>query len=109
MRTSNPLHAIPAAIGVTALAAAASLAFSAAPAQADGCQALFPEQPLRPTLSAGLPDCRAYEQVNPVSKGGGNLVPIAVSDDGQTVAYGAFSAFTGSSGGSREVFYFAHR
>ena len=78
-------------------------------ASADGCVGLFPAQPVRAALSVGLPDCRAYEQVNPVFKGGGNLVPIAVSRDGDTVVYAAFAAFTGSSGGDREVVYQARR
>jgi hypothetical protein len=78
-------------------------------ARGDGCSVLFGGQPLRSGFSAGLPDCRGYEQVNPVAKGGGNLVPVAVSANGDAVMFGAFSAFAGSSGGGRTVFYTAHR
>jgi hypothetical protein len=113
MRPSNPLRAIPALL-LPALSALAFLCGAGGVARADSCRTLFPEQPTRVTLSSGLPDCRAYEQVNPVFKGGGNVAPFALSEDGSAFVYATFAAAPDSnghnpSGGVRQVFYEARR
>jgi hypothetical protein len=107
--SGRALRALGALTAVTALNVAASLALSAAPASADSCASLYPSQPPRSALSAGLPDCRAYEQVNPLFKSGGNIGPKAISADGDVVAYDAAASFAGPSAGDRQVFYRAVR
>ena len=66
-----------------------------------------PNQALRTGPSAALPDCRAYEQVTPVDKGGlyieGFADLVAASPDGSAVSYisGAGSGFP-AKGGARQ-------
>jgi hypothetical protein len=57
---------------------------------------------LRDGRSAGLPDCRAYEQVSPVDKGGfsgyARGSATQVSNSGEAIAYMSNEAFPGSLG-----------
>jgi hypothetical protein len=58
---------------------------------------------VREGASAGLADCRAYEQVSPVDKGGfaaypANTAPAQVSTSGEALAYQSVQAFPDSVG-----------
>lgn len=63
-----------------------------------------PNAALRTGASDGLPDCRAYEQVSPVDKGGdeavlpGLSVPAQASPNGERVAFESYNSFPGASG-----------
>jgi hypothetical protein len=72
-------------------------------AQAESCPTT------RASLSAALPDCRAYEQVSPAIKGGVETIAVAAADDGETVLFQARDAFTGSSGGEFAPLFRARR
>lgn len=63
-----------------------------------------PNQAFRGGPSASLPDCRAYEMVSPVDKGGGDIRPLTgdagtlagldqAADSGQRFTYSSFRAF----------------
>ena len=71
------------------------------PAFAEAC----PNAALRGGPSSALPDCRAYEQVSPVEKGGLSAYPVSglpaqVSETGNAIAYLGHEAFPGASGNS---------
>jgi hypothetical protein len=60
---------------------------------------------LRTGASADLPDCRAYEQVSPVAKGGFAALPkggtpVQTSPSGDAISYLGFNAFPGALGSS---------
>jgi hypothetical protein len=75
----------------------ASRSFTAEAAQ-NGCA----NEELRVGLSAALADCRAYEMVSPVDKGGGNVATqvskTRVASDGNAVTFRANAAFAGAIG-----------
>ncbi len=50
-------------------------------------QAACANQAFRTGPSAALPDCRAYEMVSPVDKGGGDIVASGGPDNGQEAAW----------------------
>jgi hypothetical protein len=63
-----------------------------------------PNSGVRAGTSESLPDCRAYEQVSPVDKGGAaaypanTAPPVRVSSSGEAIAYLGFQAFPGAVG-----------
>ncbi len=86
-------------LGVGVLCAVAGLVvFSGSVAVAGSC----PNEALRTGASAGLPDCRAFEQVSPVDKGGFSAYPYPLaaqaSPSGDAVSYQSFSVFPGAVG-----------
>jgi hypothetical protein len=59
----------------------------------------------RENNSTALPDCRAYEQVSPVDKGGfaaypESALPARASPDGERISYQGYSSFPGALGNS---------
>lgn len=64
---------------------------AAGPAAAAPC----PNEALRAGPAAQLPDCRAYEQVSPVDKGGNDIALLnqAVAADGGAISYQSNGAF----------------
>ncbi len=62
--------------------------------------------------SETLPDCRAYEQVSPVNKGGAaayteaQQMPVQVSSSGEAISYLSFQGFPGAVGNT--ALYAAH-
>ncbi len=76
-----------------------------------------PNQALRTAASAALPDCRAYEMVSPVQKGGGDIISV-LSDstgleqaaaDGQSLTYSSYRAFADPESAPFTAQYLAHR
>jgi hypothetical protein len=86
-------------VGLVCLCVLGLAAFlgSSAPSAGAAC----PNEAFRSGPSANLPDCRAYEMVSPVDKGGQELNTSASSGapaptaapDGNTVAWGMLGAF----------------
>jgi hypothetical protein len=61
------------------------------------------DAPLRVEASAGLADCRVYEQVSPPAKGGfaaypASSLPAQLSSSGEALVYLAYQAFPGAVG-----------
>lgn len=90
------------ALSSTALVLGAALAVVAAPSWGSaGCT----NEQFRTGVGASLPDCRAYEQVSPQEKNGGNVdggliaftdpAPQQAAPDGESVAYASQTAFNG--------------
>ncbi len=92
------------------------LGFASAPALAAGeaGETVCPNAASRIGPSASLPDCRAYELVSPVFKGGYGVLGIeGVAQNGESVAYYSPGAFAGAPAGISEaldsVTYLARR
>lgn len=93
------------AIGAFSLAAAV-MAFAMTAGTAALASGHCENQPLRVGPAALLPDCRAYEQVSPVEKGGFDAVsrvsllayPVQASPSGEAVAYMGSGSFAGAAG-----------
>ncbi|MET0306500.1 MAG: hypothetical protein ABW196_09775 [Solirubrobacterales bacterium] len=79
-----------------------------------------PNQVFRTGSSAALPDCRAYEMVSPVDKGGGDVVAVTTprgrdsaidqsAADGEAITYSSYRAFGGPLGGPFTPQYLARR
>jgi hypothetical protein len=67
---------------------------------------------LRVGPSAGLPECRAYEQVSPVAKGGGGVdqaASVASSPSGEAVTFISSSAFASAQANVKANTYLANR
>jgi hypothetical protein len=62
---------------------------------------------------AFLPDCRAYEQVSPIDKNGGEVsstyFPSVSSESGDGLVFGSSVAFGGATSGSWQAYYLARR
>jgi hypothetical protein len=66
-----------------------------------------PNAALRAGSSEALPDCRSYEQVSPIDKGGFSAYPnsapsIQLSSSGEAIAYQSLAAFPGALGSTAE-------
>ena len=60
--------------------------------------------------SLNLPDCRAYEQITPEEKEGGEAFPkFSLSPDGERVQFYSQGAFSGASANELATEYVAHR
>lgn len=63
--------------------------------------------------SAGLPDCRAYEQSSPVDKNGSNIFGEArltkAAADGSAITFGALFGIPGGTGAQEYPYYLASR
>ncbi|HEX5309330.1 MAG TPA: hypothetical protein VFW38_09655 [Solirubrobacteraceae bacterium] len=80
---------------------ALSTVFAAPSSGSAGC----PNEQFRTGVGASLPDCRAYEQVSPQEKNGGNVdggliaftdpAPQQATPDGENVTYASQTAFSG--------------
>jgi hypothetical protein len=91
----------------------ADLTFESAPAGPPAAPGCPNEQFRLGTAAAGLPDCRAYEQVSPVAKNNGNVCfrcDTAVSAGaGDALAFASTVAFPGSPVGSFPTNYISRR
>lgn len=79
---------------------------------APGAAAACPNEAFRVGASALLPECRAYEQVSPVDKGGANVaMPIEVSaaPSGDAAAFYASAAFAEAPGNPLIAGYIGRR
>lgn len=111
MRRASSLRS--AAFGAALIAALIVVFSMPTVASADDC----PNAEFRVGVSALLPDCRAYEQVSPVEKNGGDIggekrhTGHAVAFDGSRAIFASSSQFAGPSqgGSSDDEEYFAQR
>jgi hypothetical protein len=90
---------------VSVVATLAGLALSAGAIVSTAAQATCPNASYLTGPSAGLPDCRAYEQVSPADKGGFSAyapqgTPAQTLRSGDALAYLNYNAFPGGLGNS---------
>jgi hypothetical protein len=103
-----PLRTSALATLVSLCALTGALALCSVPALAEGA---CPNEQLRGEQGAThLPDCRAYEMVSPVYKGGYGATKLsAIAPDGNSVAFFSLGVFAGAPNGADPSGYIARR
>ncbi len=93
---------------VLAVAAVVGLTGPGTATAADAC----PNAEFRSGAAANLPDCRAWEQISPVDKGGNDIMntsAVAASTDGNRALFYAAGAFAGAETVTYETTYVGAR
>jgi hypothetical protein len=93
--------------------AALSLGILAQSSEAGTTPTACPNSALRTGPSMQLPDCRAFEQVSPLEKGGYAALlagfPTQATSDGEAISYMSLGAFSGAAGASFPDAYVSRR